>query len=884
MQKLIIKCGYPLGDLVMLTAAIRDLHGCYPGRFLTDVRTFYPALWEQNPYLVKLSEDDPEAEVIECSYPLIHRADTAGSHCLQGFVAFLNQRLGLAVRLTDLKGDIHLSDQEKRWASQVHEVTGADTPFWIIDAGGKYDITIKWWEPKRYEAVVSHFRGQIQFVQVGRLGDHHPPLKGVIDLRGRTDLRELIRLVYHSEGVLCPVTGLMHLAAAVETRRGRASNRACVVVAGGREPPHWEAYPGHQFIHRIGAFKCCVRKGCWKSRTVRLGDGSKQDRPGNLCVNKVRDLPACMERITPAEVIGRIELYYAGGALKFLGPVQRAAGEKGVSATAKNTLDEQALNIHSAGLLCSRFMETIPPYRGGFDGRGIVLCAGGSRYFTNAWVCIRMLRRLGCRLPIELWHLGKKEVDETMNALLRPYGVECVDAAKLRRRHPARILKGWELKSYAILHCRFREVLFLDADNVPVRDPEFLFDTPQFRETGAVFWPDYHGPGHNKKAPAIWRSCGLREPREREFESGQIVVDKERCWRALCLCLWFNENSDFYYQYVHGDKETFHLAFRKVRQSYSLVSTPIHTLEGTMCQHDFDGQRLFQHRNMDKWDLLLCNRRVRDFWFEEECRGYLNELREIWNGTVKGQAGIAIPSAPSVRRALRIEAVMISCRERDAVRRRTLDNLARTDWGKLPLTIQMDKESGGHRQERQTRCSYEALKGALGGKADFVLFLEDDLEFNLHIAHNLKCWRPLRTAVVSMAGLYNPRLHELACHVENNCRIVAPGAIFGSQAMLIARPALEHIVRNWGRVEGMQDIRISRLAGRVGRPILYHAPSLVQHMQTSSTWGGRNHQAGDFDPHWKAAGGEIGSRRERDLWRLSMNTNFAWRVEEPFVC
>jgi hypothetical protein len=30
--------------------------------------------------------------------------------------------------------------------------------------------------------------------------------------RGRTDLRQLVRLVYHAQGVLCPVTLLMHLA------------------------------------------------------------------------------------------------------------------------------------------------------------------------------------------------------------------------------------------------------------------------------------------------------------------------------------------------------------------------------------------------------------------------------------------------------------------------------------------------------------------------------------------------------------------------------------------------------------------------------------------------------------------------------------------------
>lgn len=242
-------------------------------------------------------------------------------------------------------------------------------------------------------------------------------------------------------------------------------------------------------------------------------------------------------------------------------------------------------------------------------------------------------------MPIEFWHLGRREMDGRMTALLEPLGVKCVDALKVRSRHPARILRGWELKAYALLRCSFREVLLLDADNVPIVDPEFLFETPEFRSTGAIFWPDY-GHTRNQKTRPAWASCGLRQPDEREFETGQVAVDKQRCWRALCLAQWFNENSDFYYQHVHGDKETFHLAFRKVKQPYSLVEAPLAPLDGVMCQHDFGGRRIFQHRNSHKWDLFAANKRVEGFLHEEECRGYLRMLRKLWDGGrgAEGQA------------------------------------------------------------------------------------------------------------------------------------------------------------------------------------------------------------------------------------------------------
>jgi hypothetical protein len=313
---------------------------------------------------------------------------------------------------------------------------------------------------------------------------------------------------------------------------------------------------------------------------------------------------------------------------RYLTARQFASAQRGVAATVRNNYERQPLTLHTAGTACDEFIKTLSPYPHGYEGRGIVICAGGRRYLANAWVCLKRLRAATCRLPVQVWHLGKAEIDEKIKTLFAGLGAECVDAHRMKRKHPARIRGGWELKPYAMLHSPFRQVMLLDADNVAVRDPSFLFDTPEFEKTGAIFWPDYyHADG--KKALPIWRSCGLRRPAEPEFETGQIVLDKERCWKALCLALWFNEHSDFYYRFIYGDKETFHLAFRKLKQKYSLVPKPIHPLDGTMCQHDFQGLRLFQHRNSKKWD-LLANPNVKDFWFEKECLGYLKALRLEW--------------------------------------------------------------------------------------------------------------------------------------------------------------------------------------------------------------------------------------------------------------
>lgn len=629
MRRLILKTEFSLGDVVMMTAAVRDLHRCYPGEFATDVRTHFPDVWENNPYLTCLSEKDPTVEVIECRYPLINFANERPYHCLQGYIEFLNETLHLRIVPTEFRGDIHLAAEEKAWASQVHELTGRDVPFWIVAAGGKHDITIKWWATTRYQQVIDHFRNKVLFVQVGEFGHHHPKLSGTLDLRGQTSIRELIRLVYHAQGCLCGVTALMHLAAAVETRSGAETRRPCVVIAGGREPVNWEAYPAHQFLHTIGALNCCSQAGCWKSRTVPLGDGEKQDK--DLCILRSHSLPRCMDMITADKVIQNIQTYFKGGMASCLERGQVPAARRGIRASATNSYDLHSLNRYNAPARVRAAIRRLSKYPATYSGRGIVICGGGLRYYPCAWVCIQMLRWVGCKLPIELWYRGEEEMDQKMKALLEPLGVKCVNAQVFEKTYPRRTNGGWELKSYALIHSSFKEVLLLDADNVPVRDPTYLFDTPEYQGTGSLFWPDYSSLAQERD---IWAVCGVAYQEEPEFESGQMLVHKQKCWRPLQLAFWFNDHSDFFFKYIHGDKDTFHMAWRRLEQPYAMIQRPIRALQGIMCQHDPSGRRIFQHRNMHKWSLHGINTHVPGFWHEKSCLKFLRRLQRQWDGKI----------------------------------------------------------------------------------------------------------------------------------------------------------------------------------------------------------------------------------------------------------
>jgi len=845
MKKYILRCNLSLGDIVVLTGAVRDLHAQHPGLFATDVRTSFRELWDHNPFLTRLDEYDPEVGILECEDLLIGRSGESACHVLHGVLEFLNRRLGARLKPTAFRGDIHLTRAEVAAPSPLRRLSGQDLPYWLIAAGGKLDCTIKWWDWRRYQEVVDAFRGRIQFVQVGHLAHYHPRLRGVIDLRGRTSVRELVLLVHHAQGVLCGVTGLMHLASAVPVRDGQWPLRPCVVIAGGREPAHWEAYPGHQFIHTIGALSCCATDGCWRSRTAPLGDGDPRDQPEELCLNARGTLPRCMDLITSAEVVRRIEGYFAGGAARFLTARQARAAGRAVARAAAQGEPDAPLNICTAREAADRFIASMPEYPGGFRGRGIVICAGGVRLFANAWVCARMLRHLGCSLPIELWHAGEAELDEPMRALVRPLEVECVDALEVARKHPARQLQGWALKSFALLHCSFQEVLLLDADNVPVANPEPLFESPEYVRSGAVLWPDQERVAREDRA---WGVFGVPYRDEPAVESGQVLVNKARCWGPLALTRWYNEHADFYYQHVYGDKETLHFAFRKLEAAYAMPARRLEMLRGAMCQHDFAGRRLFQHRNMDKWTLFPFNRRIRGFRHEEKCRAFLRELGQRWDGRLASFKEQAAEGGGEVS----IAAVMISCAVRERLRARTLEDLGRTDWGPAPVQVILDEQRFRYKTENIAHTGWRALKAGLAAAADYVLFLEDDVVFNLRLRENLGRWGPLQERRMPVMSLFNPGLPELAWDLAHNAVLVDPRRVIGSQAVLLSRDAIRHLLEHWFEAPAAVDLKFGWLAASLGRPWVSHCPSLVQHVGRKSTWGGRFYGAADFRRSWRS--------------------------------
>jgi hypothetical protein len=258
-------------------------------------------------------------------------------------------------------------------------------------------------------------------------------------------------------------------------------------------------------------------------------------------------------------------------------------------------------NVHEALRLgADEAITRIASYPGGYDGRGIVIvCAGKS--LAAACFTARVLRRVGCRLPIQLWHCADEQTG-ALRRTLKHLDVTCVNADDIAGKLPFRFLHGqrwkqFQLKPYAIAHSPFREVLLLDAGCSPTRNPEFLFDWPDYREYGAAFWPDAL-PSRPYIPADVWEAFGI-QPGGPRLELNQLLIDKKASWAPLQLAMWYNAHADLVYNLVWCDKDTFKIAWSRLGRRFAMPEHPAVRDLHTILQHGPDGKVLLRHRCAD---------------------------------------------------------------------------------------------------------------------------------------------------------------------------------------------------------------------------------------------------------------------------------------------
>lgn len=339
-QTLVLRSRWALGDTVCLSALVRDVALAYPGQFDLKLTGHYAnVFWRNNPHCEGTAAA-PAGRLVNLEYlPGIHAAGRGQKvHFLSWFHHDFKKKTGLHVPVTLPRGDIHLTAQEGE-----AKIPGR---YWVVVAGGKRDMTAKVWAPHSWQRTVDVLKKYgVRCVQAGAdFHNHfHPTLDNVERVVGATDNeRAFFSLIANAEGVICGITAAMHVAAAFQ--------KPCVVIAGGREEPWWEAYSNayfptsfgptcapvaveHEFLHTVGLLDCKVNdnlvKGCWRDRTVPLeqADRTHPAHVRRLCRKPTTvggyAVPACLKMIEPDHVIEAVMRYYENGVLPPIGTPTR---------------------------------------------------------------------------------------------------------------------------------------------------------------------------------------------------------------------------------------------------------------------------------------------------------------------------------------------------------------------------------------------------------------------------------------------------------------------------------------------------------------------------------------------------------------------------------
>jgi hypothetical protein len=270
------------------------------------------------------------------------------------------------------------------------------------------------------------------------------------------------------------------------------------------------------------------------------------------------------------------------------------------------------------------------------QGRSIVTTCY-HKEVASMWILLNELKRLGCQLPIEVFH-REGELDQSHIGLLgsvsdlisikKIVGSPKDFISRYGHRH------GWACKIYALYESPYSENLWIDADNYPITDPSFLFDDIEYVKKGSLFWRDQMSPDSaNQYADdsVMWPIFDVPPNDGEPFETGQLLINKPRCWYEFSLVKHYADNCEVYYHFG-GDKETFKLAWQrlsvirgiqiqKVNYNSSLDIIPYGFMPygafskgkpniynkwggGTiMVQRDRQGRELFNHRNMDRMSI-----------------------------------------------------------------------------------------------------------------------------------------------------------------------------------------------------------------------------------------------------------------------------------------
>ncbi|KAJ9602667.1 mannosyltransferase [Cladophialophora chaetospira] len=249
-------------------------------------------------------------------------------------------------------------------------------------------------------------------------------------------------------------------------------------------------------------------------------------------------------------------------------------------------------------------MKSIPhlPYESG--SRGIVM-TGGFNQLPVLVISVRMLRRTGSDLPVEVFVADESEWDDQICKVVLPsLNAKCLLFSDIFHAANTGVsIDRYQFKIIAILFSSFEEVLLLDSDAFPVNNPLALFEKEPFKSSGLIVWPDFWYPSESPYFFEIAKIAAMPRLTERaSVESGELMYSKAKHHMSLMLAAYYNYYGPGYYYPLlsqgapgEGDKETFAWAAIALNEPYYAVHERVMALGRHDTNGNYLGSAMAQH-------------------------------------------------------------------------------------------------------------------------------------------------------------------------------------------------------------------------------------------------------------------------------------------------
>ncbi|RMZ85569.1 hypothetical protein DV737_g607, partial [Chaetothyriales sp. CBS 132003] len=236
--------------------------------------------------------------------------------------------------------------------------------------------------------------------------------------------------------------------------------------------------------------------------------------------------------------------------------------------------------------------------------QGIAVTAG-LKQLPVLTISLRMLRRTGCELPVEVFLASDEDYDSHLCTEVFPsLNAQCLIFTDIFREAETGVsLDHYQFKIFALIFASFDDVLLLDSDAFPATDPTTIFTSEPFTSQGMILWPDFWYPS---ESPYFFEIANLGTPPPlnaySSIESGELMVSKSKHSLSLMLAAYYNYYGPSYYYPLQsqgapgqGDKETFGWAALATNNSFYHVHERVIALGHVDSTNKFYGSAMAQH-------------------------------------------------------------------------------------------------------------------------------------------------------------------------------------------------------------------------------------------------------------------------------------------------